>query len=454
MDDLWTSKVLRELKLSEKTGEQQAYSRLTRQTQSERLIEIAAIVTDRKLKRDLRPIVSRQQVVVAKEQADDIQGAFSSKRKMEMHSSSKKLSKQQRLRLSAEPSSSADALLSEENDSESEGNEGGRSPSERCLARAVGKAELALDGVADLTRESDFSTFLDMDILAVARRVPPSPDIYERWPTLQPILDRVFLSNGYDEVAEAVRSENMRDPVAAYLFTIVMAYFHYFNFRSEVPEDINEREGFAGLTWTFLQTPLTMYNLESRYLEVLINAVSKRKNQGKDLLLTSKESGQFADAVATHNSQQLLLVEAAQLHNSEMKKRRQDEFKLARAMRDCWVSQVRTISNLSVPRRGLAVYGCASFKDETKLLRLDYHGVFRLQQFDLFIIPLWKENFGIKMKSAVISCLQLAARVHDEIALRSKAQGALDYDECTLLSDAVQMIEKTTSSPVGIKKGR
>ncbi|KAG0296026.1 hypothetical protein BGZ98_001132, partial [Dissophora globulifera] len=181
----------------------------------------------------------------------------------------------------------------------------------------------------------------------------------------------------------AVHKESMEDPVAAYLFTIVTAYCHYFNFRSEVPEDINEREGFVGLTWMFLQTPPKMYNVKSRYLEVIIHGVVERKNQGRNLLLASQESGQLADAVAIHNNQHLLLVEAAQLHDPCMRKRCLDEFKLTRAMRDTWISQVRSISNLSVPTRGLAVYGCASFKGVTKMLRLDYHGMFRLQQFDL-----------------------------------------------------------------------
>ncbi|KAF9088767.1 hypothetical protein BGX27_002630 [Mortierella sp. AM989] len=100
------------------------------------------------------------------------------------------------------------------------------------------------------------------------------------------------------------------------------------------------------------------------------------------------------------------------------------------------------------------MYGCASFKDEVKVLRLDYHGVFRLQQFDLFVIPLRKLDFGLKMRSAVVSCLQLAARVHEEIARRNKIQGtsALDYYARASLADAVRMIEKTTSSPSHIKK--
>ncbi|KAF9934268.1 hypothetical protein FBU30_002686 [Linnemannia zychae] len=149
----------------------------------------------------------------------------------------------------------------------------------------MGPFSLALDGIADPTQESAFLAYLDKGTKDIARRAPPSPEIHND-----------------DEVAEAVRAEDMKDPVAAYMFTIVMAYYHYLKFRSEVPDDINEREGLAGLTWVFLQIPLTMYDVESKYLEVFIKGTNERKNQDKNLLLESKESGQFADAVGTHNS--------------------------------------------------------------------------------------------------------------------------------------------------------
>ncbi|KAF9947465.1 hypothetical protein BGZ72_010531 [Mortierella alpina] len=282
----------------------------------------------------------------------------------------------------------------------------------------LGPYSLARDGIADLIHESTFSQYLDPDILSIARRVESAPDIYERWPTLGPICDRVFTSNNYDDVARAIRAESMLDPIAAYLFIITMAYWQYFQFHEEIPENIGEREGFSGLTWSFLQTPLTMYSIESRYLEVLITAVEARKNQDRDPLLNIKETGQYADAVALHNNHQLLLPEASLVHSPKLDKRRQDEFKLARAMRDSWISQVRSISSLAVPPRGLAVFGSLSFKDETKFMRMDFRGVFRLQQFDLFIIPLAKKDFGYKMRAAVISCLELAARLQQEIEQR------------------------------------
>ncbi|KAF9176654.1 hypothetical protein BGZ50_000137 [Haplosporangium sp. Z 11] len=316
----------------------------------------------------------------------------------------------------------------------------------------LGPFALARDGIADLTNDSSFCQTLDPTLLSAIRRAEPAPNIYERWPTLGPILDRVFVSNNYDEVAHAICSESMHDPIAAYLFVIIMAYWQYFQFHEEVPENINEREGFAGLTWSFMQTPLTMYKIQSRYLDVLITAVEGRKNQDKNPLLEVKEVGHFADAVATYNNQQLLLAEAALIHAPKLEKRRQDEFKLARAMRDSWISHVRSISSLAVPPRDLAMFGSVSFKDETKLLRMDFQGVFRLQQFDLFIIPLGKRDFGNKMKAAVISCLELAARLHQETERRRQSTIILGYYDRVLLADALRLIAKTTSTPTKILK--
>ncbi|KAG0350697.1 hypothetical protein BG005_009766 [Podila minutissima] len=316
----------------------------------------------------------------------------------------------------------------------------------------LGPFSLARDWIANLLYDSTFCQVLDPALLSPVRRAEPAPDIYERWPTLRSILDRVFLSDRYDDVASAVRSESMQDPIAAYIFVVIMAYWQYFQSNDEIPESINEREGFAGLTWAFMQTPLTMYGIQSRYLDILITAVEARKNQDKDPMLEIKETGQYADAVALHNDQQLFLAEAAQIHSPKLEKRHQDEYKLARAMRDTWISHVRSISSMRVPPRGLAIFGSASFKDETKLLRMDFQGAFRLQQFDMFSIPLRKQGFGMKMRAAVISCLELAARLDQETRRRNQVAPVLGFYEREPLADAMRRITKTSATPTKVAK--
>ncbi|KAG0377229.1 hypothetical protein BGX24_006473 [Mortierella sp. AD032] len=112
------------------------------------------------------------------------------------------------------------------------------------------------------------------------------------------------------------------------------------------------------------------------------------------------------------------------------------------------------MASLAVPPRGLAIFGSVSFKHETKLLRMDFQGAFRLQQFDLFIIPLNKRDFGSKMRAAVVSCLELAARLQQETERRfcQPSVVTLGYNERVEQADAMRMIEKTTSTPTKLPK--
>ncbi|KAG0012411.1 hypothetical protein BGZ81_001603 [Podila clonocystis] len=90
-------------------------------------------------------------------------------------------------------------------------------------AANLGPFPLARDWIANLMYDSTFCQVLDPALLPAVRRAEPAPDIYERWATLRSVLDRVFVSDRYDDVASAVRLESMQDPIAAYLFVIIMA---------------------------------------------------------------------------------------------------------------------------------------------------------------------------------------------------------------------------------------
>ncbi|KAF9112803.1 hypothetical protein BGX30_007187, partial [Mortierella sp. GBA39] len=89
---------------------------------------------------------------------------------------------------------------------------------------------------------------------------------------------------------------------------------HDFAFHSELPQDLNEREAFIGFTWSFIRGALTLTNIETRSLEVLITGVEERKNQNLDLRLDVKQTGQFADGVGFSGANQIYLAEASTLH--------------------------------------------------------------------------------------------------------------------------------------------
>ncbi|KAF9294002.1 hypothetical protein BGZ74_011461 [Mortierella antarctica] len=310
---------------------------------------------------------------------------------------------------------------------------------------------LSVDDIADVRSGSDFAKTLDGNVGRSARVVKAAPDIFQRWPTLSSVCQRVFQWEDYDKVFEAVCKEKMEDPIARYLLTIVMAYSHYFEFRDEIPNDINEREGF-GITTSFIRTAQTMYKVESRYQEVLITGVEERKNRNKDPRFEAKEAGRYADGVALDNSHQILISEAALIRRAKSEKRMEDEYKLLRAMRDSWMSQVRSICTESKPPQGIAVYGTASFMDETRLFRMDYQGAFRVQQFDAFFIPLRKKEFGTKMKEATLSCLRLGARLDQEIAYRRESKTSVPFEERDEMGHAMRCIMGTTATPTKAPK--
>jgi len=87
----------------------------------------------------------------------------------------------------------------------------------------LGPFSLVRDGIADMTHGSSFAMTLPSNILSEARKVPAIPDINSKWPTLQGISERVFKYNTYEDIATAVKKEDMEDPVAAYMFSVVMA---------------------------------------------------------------------------------------------------------------------------------------------------------------------------------------------------------------------------------------
>lgn len=123
-------------------------------------------------------------------------------------------------------------------------------------------------------------------------------------------------------------------------------------------------------------------------------------------------------------------------------------------MRDSRVSQVRATCKHSVPLNGIAVFGSSTFKDETKLWRLDFRGVFRLVHFDSFFIPLKKSEFGNRAKLYILRCLELAMRVKAEVGTRGKDAAPVDHEMRELLEEAVSAIQSTSSIPTKNRKRR
>ncbi|KAI8605431.1 hypothetical protein EDD21DRAFT_363541, partial [Dissophora ornata] len=208
----------------------------------------------------------------------------------------------------------------------------------------------ALDGIADLSPGSSFETTLPSYFQPEIYLSEITPiDVYNKWPNLSAIFGRVFAATSYDDIVAAVMKEDWRDPIAFYLISIVVSYSHYFVFRDDLPTDLNEREAFVGFSWAFIRGALTMTKIETRFLEVQITGVEERKNQDKDLRFEKKQAGELADGIGFHGSSQIYLAEASTLNKPRAGKLQEDEFKLVRAMRDSWISQIRATCRESIP---------------------------------------------------------------------------------------------------------
>ncbi|KAK3807288.1 MAG: hypothetical protein J3Q66DRAFT_357161 [Benniella sp.] len=165
------------------------------------------------------------------------------------------------------------------------------------------------------------------------------------------------------------------------------------------------------------------------------------------------EQGQFCDGVGFCGSDQILLAESSQIHNPKADKEFQDEYKLIRALRDSWISQMKSTCREAEPPRDFAVFGSCTFKEQTKLVMMDFQGVFRLSPIDMFVIPLEKKEFGRRMHMAVLACLRLAYRIEQEISRRRAAMLAT-FEKRLEMTEAIRKAPTTSSTPTKLKKIR
>ncbi|KAF9095965.1 hypothetical protein BGX23_012235 [Mortierella sp. AD031] len=239
----------------------------------------------------------------------------------------------------------------------------------------------------------------------------------------------------------------MTDPVAQYIHAVCYSYSHYFNFHGRVPQQLNEREGFADTTWAIIRGALMLFDIESRYLDVPIVGVEERKNADKDLLEETKEQTHQADGVGyLSEGSQVYLAESSVLYRPDARKRAQDERKVKRDMRDSLISQLADLCKEALPPTGFSVFGSTSFGPETKFYKMDIAGVFRLQQIGSMSIPLSKNGFGPKLRRCITTALEFALHIAAERDKRGLARDISDLEKQKLLR-ACSRITRTTKSP-------
>ncbi|KAK3826710.1 MAG: hypothetical protein J3R72DRAFT_500849 [Linnemannia gamsii] len=83
LESLWTSQVLYSLRSSTRKEDMEAFARLSRQTKRDRAAVFETVLVDINHLRALRPLVSRQEIVVAEIQTDELERSVQRKRKLQ-----------------------------------------------------------------------------------------------------------------------------------------------------------------------------------------------------------------------------------------------------------------------------------------------------------------------------------------------------------------------------------
>ncbi|KAF9951764.1 hypothetical protein BGZ65_005762, partial [Modicella reniformis] len=108
------------------------------------------------------------------------------------------------------------------------------------------------------------------------------------------------------------------------------------------------------------------------------------------------------------------------IYEKDIRKFKEDRWKLARAMKDSWDSAVRKLAKDYRPHEGLSVYGLHFFDERLSFLRLDYRGHFRLWQIDTAQLPTRHHDFFGRIVTCSKIALKFAAVVAKEIDQRRK----------------------------------
>ena len=165
---------------------------------------------------------------------------------------------------------------------------------------------------------------------------------------------------------------------------------------------------------------MTLCKIKTRSLEVGISGVKERKNHGK-ARTESQESAPRADGIGLCKEGQIYIAEAALIQNAKVDKEHDDSWKVKRAMRDSWISQMKALCKTALPHTGMRVFGSSSFNAETKFYALDFSGAFRLYQINKMTIPLEKESFAPLMRACLTRCLEFGLYLLWEIESRKNA---------------------------------
>ncbi|KAG0306168.1 hypothetical protein BGZ99_001831 [Dissophora globulifera] len=310
-------------------------------------------------------------------------------------------------------------------------------------------------GIDYLAALKDYQHRHGADGLKHARLKPQvSNTIEDIWPSWTEVTDRVFASDvkTYRDVCKRAAAEpDQEDTIVVYVNCVLHSYMHHFSFGDVISDKVNEREAFIDTTWNFVRTALTIARIPTRMMEIQIDGNKDRKAEAKQKG-SRQSTARKADGVGIYEGKQIYIAEAAQLYRATLDKKDDDAWKVKRALRDGWVSQLRQTCETHHPTKPLVVFGSTSHRDTTKFYSMDFVGCFRVSLISSMVVPLASGvGFAEKMKSCMRACLEFALMLLTEMDQREKAVFIDFYEDREELIDLAASIPATSLTPVKAK---
>ncbi|KAG0271692.1 hypothetical protein BGZ95_000461 [Linnemannia exigua] len=315
-------------------------------------------------------------------------------------------------------------------------------------SQATKPYSLSKDGIADLTDGGEFTSYLN------DRFEPGELDAWETCLELNMDKDLELLMSDilrphttHKEMIEAARSDASESDFSLYLGHVLAGYERFFRLQRSAAMP-NERQLFTDLIVAALDGPLAQHDLTLRLFEVPVKGNSWRKNVGRDPLSDKTVPARMADAVVeSPTGLQLLIVETAHLDGrATTKKTASDRWKIARALRDTWLLNVREAISDEKKPSDVVVFGLQLFGIEAHLFALDFVGVHRLYHIGKAKIPVAESTLPVLMPR-LLSLMSAAA---DQIKLKcdqyDKAE-ELTRKEQRLFSQILQRFNATSTTP-------
>ncbi|KAF9426711.1 hypothetical protein BGZ76_002643 [Entomortierella beljakovae] len=302
--------------------------------------------------------------------------------------------------------------------------------------------DMAQDDIIDLTADSPFLDGLsDTAFNAVLVDFPTCEGVPDDLEELELLFGDTC---SYEQLQDRVFNVAPNTPIRRFMFRILDSYSRYFPKHKDIPH-LLERQAMFDLLCPFIRGALLVYNIESDLSEIAIIGSGVRKNIGKE---ASDKLSRCRLADITGNDgmgNQVFLAECSKIYEKDIRKFKEDRWKLARAMKDSWDSAVRKLAEDHRPHENLSVYGLHYFDEKLVFMKLDYRGHYRLWQIDSAPLPMRHHDFFDMSATCSKVALKFASAIAKEIGQRKK-QPTISPIGVLSLSRAARSLKRTTNS--------